>query len=58
LKDDQHLDDEGDAEEKAMRAPGVAAAPLEGLVVEAIGDDTEQEEQRAIRTPASNGSMS
>ncbi len=47
MKDDQHLDDEGDAEEESDAAhPGVAAAPFEGLVVEAIGDDTEQEEQR------------
>ena len=52
LQDDQHFDDEGDAEEEGDAAhAGVAAALLERLVVEAVGDEPEQEEQRRDQEP-------
>jgi len=52
LHDDQHLDDEGDAEEKRDAAnSGVGAAPLEGLVIDAVGEQAEQEKQRRDHEP-------
>jgi len=59
LHDDQHLDDEGDAEEKRDAADaGVAAAPLEGLVIDPVGEQAEQEKQRRDDEARQNGSMS
>ena len=52
LQDDQHFDDEGDAEEERDAAhAGVAAALLEGLVIDAVGDKPEHEQQRRDQQP-------
>ena len=52
LQDDQHLDDEGDAEEKRDAADaGVAAALLERLVINAVGEQAEHEKQRRDGEP-------
>ena len=52
LQDDQDFDDEGDAEEERDAAhAGVAAALFEGFVIQPVGDETEQEEQRRDQQP-------
>ena len=52
LQDDQHFDDERDAEEERDAAhAGVAAALFECLVIQAIGGETEQEQERRDQQP-------
>ncbi len=52
MQDDQHLDDERDAEEERDAAhAGIAAAPLKSLVIQAVGDKTEAEQQRRDQQP-------
>ena len=52
MQNEQHFDDEGDAEEERDAAhAGIAAALFERLVVQAVGDKTEHEEQRRDQQP-------
>ncbi len=52
MQDDQHFDDEGNAEEKRNAAHGgIAAAALEGLVINPVGDEPEHEQKRRDQKP-------